>query len=77
MFSLSACSGDTSPGELTVVKDKFTVGFDQDFPPMGFVGEDGKFTGFDLDLAAEVADRLGLDLVLQPIAWDSKDMELS
>lgn len=52
------------------------VGFDQDFPPMGFVGDDGEFTGFDLELAQEVADRLGLEYKAQPIAWDSKDMEL-
>lgn len=52
------------------------VGFDQDFPPMGFVGDDGEFTGFDLELAQEVADRLGLEYQAQPIAWDSKDMEL-
>ncbi|MGI6317263.1 MAG: amino acid ABC transporter substrate-binding protein [Dethiobacteria bacterium] len=68
-------SGDV--GSLTVAEGKFTVGFDQNFPPMGFIGDDGEFTGFDLELAAEVADRLGLELVLQPIAWDAKDMELS
>ena len=56
--------------------DKFTVGFDQDFPPMGFVGEDGEFTGFDLELAAEAAKRMGKTVVYQPIAWDSKDAEL-
>lgn len=56
----------------------FTVGFDQDFPPMGFVDEEtGEFTGFDLDLAAEVASRLGLEIKYQPIAWDAKDAELS
>ena len=55
----------------------FTVGFDQDFPPMGFVGDDGEFTGFDLDLAAEVAKRLGKEIKYQPIAWDAKDMELT
>ena len=44
---------------------------------MGFVGEDGEFTGFDLDLADEVASRLGLELALQPIAWDAKDFELT
>lgn len=54
----------------------FTVGFDQDFPPMGFVGDDGEYTGFDLELAQEVAKRLGLEYKAQPIAWDSKDMEL-
>ena len=52
------------------------VGFDQDFPPMGFVGDDGEYTGFDLELAQDVAKRLGLEYKAQPIAWDSKDMEL-
>ena len=56
--------------------DTFTVGFDQDFPPMGFVGDDGEFTGFDLEMAAEVAKRLNLAIAYQPIAWDAKDMEL-
>ena len=52
------------------------VGFDHDFPPMGFVGDNGEYTGFDLDLAKEVASRLGLEYKAQPVAWDSKDMEL-
>ena len=52
------------------------VGFDQDFPPLGFVGDDGEYTGCDLELAQEVAKRLGLEYKAQPIAWDSKDMEL-
>ena len=30
---------------------KFVVGFDQEFPPMGFVADDGSYVGFDLDLA--------------------------
>lgn len=54
----------------------FIVGFDQDFPPMGFLGDDGEYTGFDLELAQEVAKRLGLTYQPQPIAWDAKDMEL-
>ena len=58
-------------------KSTFTVGFDQDFPPMGFVGDDGEFTGFDLELAAEVAKRIGKEIKYQPIAWDAKDMELT
>ncbi|WP_251389499.1 amino acid ABC transporter substrate-binding protein [Mediterraneibacter agrestimuris] len=57
--------------------DTFTVGFDQDFPPMGFVGDDGEYTGFDLELATEVCDRLGLKFVPKPIAWDAKDAELN
>ena len=56
--------------------DTFRVGFDHDFPPMGFVGDHGEYTGFDLELAQEVCERLELEFVPKPIAWDSKDAEL-
>lgn len=69
---------EESTAEVAKTTDGGTliVGFDQDFPPMGFVGDDGEYTGFDLELAQEVAKRLGLEYKAQPIAWDSKDMEL-
>jgi polar amino acid transport system substrate-binding protein len=55
----------------------FIVGFDQDYPPYGFIGDDGEYTGFDLDLAAEVCKRNGWNFVAQPINWDAKDGELN
>ena len=60
----------------TAAGDTFTVGFDQDFPPFGYVGDDGEFTGFDIEMATECANRMGKEVVLQPIDWDAKDMEL-
>ena len=57
--------------------DTFTVGFDQNFPPMGFVGDDGEYTGFDLELAKEVCERQGWEFVAQPIAWETKDATLN
>lgn len=72
----TAAKEEASEVEEGTGSGTFTVGFDQDFPPMGFVGDDGEFTGFDLELAEEVAGRLGLEFVPQPIAWDAKDMEL-
>jgi len=81
LMTMSACSSSSTTDDLysqePTDKGTFTVGFDQDFPPMGFVGDDGEFTGFDLELAAEAAKRMDLELVLQPISWDAKDMELS
>ncbi len=53
-----------------------SVGFDQDFPPFGYVGDDGEFTGFDIEMATECAKRMGKEIKLQPIDWDAKDMEL-
>lgn len=60
----------------TVDDGKFVVGFDAEFPPYGYKDDSGEYVGFDLDLAAEVCDRLGWELVKQPIEWDAKDMEL-
>ena len=54
-----------------------TVGFDQSYPPYGFVGDDGEFTGFDLDLAKEVCERNGWELKLDPIDWDAEDALLN
>lgn len=56
--------------------ETFTVGFDQEFAPFGYVGNDGEFTGFDIEMATECAKRMGKEIVLQPVDWDAKDMEL-
>lgn len=75
----SAAASETavaSEAAASADNGKFVVGFDQDFPPMGFKGDDGEFTGFDLELASEAAKRMGKEVVFQPIAWDSKDAEL-
>ena len=55
----------------------FTVGFDAEYPPFGYMDEDGEYVGFDLDIAQKVCDNLGWELVKKPINWDSKDMELN
>ena len=54
-----------------------TVGFDAEYPPFGYKDDNGDYVGFDLDLAQEVCDNLGWELVKKPINWDSKDMELN
>lgn len=76
--SFNNASNDKKDAAATS-SDKTTliVGFDQSYPPYGFVGNDGNFTGFDLDLAAEVASRNGWDIQLEPIDWDAKDTLLN
>ena len=68
----TACSNKKSDDGRTT----FTVGFDAEFPPYGYKDDSGEYVGFDLDLAQEVCERNGWNLVKQPIDWDSKDMEL-
>lgn len=79
MSMLTACgSGNAAqtaaePSERT----SFTVGFDAEFPPYGYMDENGEYVGFDLDLAKEVCSRNGWEFVAQPVDWDAKDMELN
>ncbi len=67
----------TEEGAEAGEKTTFTVGFDAEYPPYGYMAEDGSYVGFDLDLAQEVCDRNGWELVKQPVDWNSKDMELN
>lgn len=75
--ALTGCSGNTASNNAAntaaPAKTTLIVGFDQEYPPYGFVGNDGQFTGFDLDLATEVAKRNGWDVKLEAIDWDAKD----
>lgn len=53
----NSASGDES------ARTKFVVGFDAEYPPYGYMDENGEYVGFDLDLAAEVCKRNGWELV--------------
>ena len=53
------------------------VGFDAEYPPYGYMDDNGDYTGFDLELAEAVCQIEGWELVKTPIDWDSKDMELN
>ena len=65
----SASSDDKSASATK----KLIVGFDSAYPPYGYVGDDGSYTGFDLELAQEVGKRVGWEVQLEPIDWDAKD----
>lgn len=84
LLSVSAlfANGQQDTGEdlsLQSVQEKgtFILGLDDSFPPMGYRDENGEIVGFDIDLAKEVASRLGVTLVAQPIDWSAKEQELA
>lgn len=75
----SAPAATNTDASLDKVKEKgeFVMGLDDSFPPMGFRDDKNEITGFDVDVAKEVAARLGVKLKLQPINWDAKEQELN
>ena len=80
---LTGCGGKTndpkSDNSLQKVLEakRFVLGLDVGFPPMGFVDEKGTITGFDIDVAQEVCNRIGVTLVKQGIDWDTKEDKLN
>ena len=75
--SSNASSSSASSDAQSALPDTLVVGFDNSYPPYGFIGEDGEYTGFDLDLAQEVADRNDMQLEKMAIDWDAKDALLN
>ncbi len=67
---LVGCSGGNDD-------NTFIVGFDAEYPPYGYMDENGDYTGFDLELAEAVCELKGWTLKKQPIDWASKDSELN
>ena len=77
LLGMSAFADETeAAGSGLATEGKLVVGFDAEYPPYGYMDDDGNYTGFDLELAAAVCELEGWELVATPIDWDSKDMEL-
>ncbi|MBO4760056.1 MAG: amino acid ABC transporter substrate-binding protein [Spirochaetaceae bacterium] len=69
VFSFISCSKKDSK--------QFVIGLDDSFPPLGFRNENNEIVGYDVDLAREVAKRIGKEFVAQPINWSAKEQELA
>ena len=63
--------------EAATKRESLIVGFDAEYPPYGYMDENGEYTGFDLELAEALCELKGWELTKTPINWDSKDMELN
>lgn len=48
-----------------------TVGTNTEFPPFEYVGEDGKADGFDIALIKEIGKRLGVEVKIHNMEFDS------
>lgn len=79
VLSFSSCDKKDGDNSLQKVLDsgKFKLGLDDSFPPMGYRDENNEIVGFDIDLAKEVCKRMGVELELCPIKWESNIMELN
>src|SRR5690554_2808770 len=72
---LAACNtNNLTDYEYIEQKGSFTLGY-TDFPPMGYL-DNGTPSGFDIEIATLVFERLGIELKFKYIDWDAKVVEL-
>ena len=69
MFALFA------PGAYAADK-KFVMGIDPEYPPFSYLGNDGNYTGFDVEVCKAVCDYLGWELEIFGVNWDEKLVQL-
>ena len=72
VFALCACGGgDSKNDEKTLV-----VGIDPEYPPYSYIGSDGEYTGFDIEVAQAACDLLGWKMEIFALNWDQKLTQL-
>ena len=76
-LSVAGCGTPAAAAPSQAQGGKLIIGLDDQFPPMGFRDDQNNIVGFDIDLATEVAKRLGLEAVPTPIDWSAKELELN
>lgn len=65
-------STETASGSDTdTAKKTLTMGTNAAFPPYEFVDDNGEIVGIDAEIAKAVADKLGMDLVIKDMDFDS------
>lgn len=60
----AACQGGNPDDLLATIKSRGTVkvSTDPNYAPQSFLNDQGEFEGFDIDVAKEIAERLGVDV---------------
>lgn len=55
---------------------KFIMGIDAEYPPFSYLGDDGQYTGFDVEICKAVCEKLGWEFEIFGVNWDEKLVQL-
>ena len=70
----AGCSGKSSEGLKTVEEGKLIMSTNAAFPPYEMTTDDGGFEGIDVEIAAAIAEKLGLELVIDDMDFDAAQL---
>ena len=69
LFALCACGNSKKT-------NTFTMGIDPEYPPFSYIGDDGEYTGFDVEVCKAACEILGWDFEVFGVNWDEKLIQL-
>ena len=72
IFALGSTAAFADENERTT----FIMGIDPEYPPFSYLGDDGNYTGFDVEVCQAVCDYLGWELEIFGVNWDEKLVQL-
>ena len=55
---------------------KFIMGIDPEYPPFSYLGDDGEYTGFDVEVCKAACEKLGIEFEVFGVNWDEKLVQL-
>ena len=67
---------DADASESTEEGRTFIMGIDAEYPPFSYLGDDGEYTGFDVEVCKAVCEKLGWDFEVFGVNWDEKLVQL-
>ncbi len=82
ILTLAACGQSAAPAAAPAEepaeaeRTSFIMGIDPEYPPFSYLGDDGNYTGFDVEICQAVCDYLGWELEIFGVNWDEKLVQL-
>ena len=71
VLSFAACGAKNEAGS-----NKFIMGIDPEYPPFSYLGDDGNYTGFDVEICKAACEKLGYEFEVFEVNWDEKLVQL-
>ncbi|MBQ0017723.1 MAG: transporter substrate-binding domain-containing protein [Clostridiales bacterium] len=72
MGLFTGCGKTETSDEATT----FTMGIDAEYPPFSYIGDDGEYTGFDVEICKAACEKLGWNFEVFGVNWDEKLVQL-
>ena len=63
-------------GAYAFADQTFIMGIDPEYPPFSYLGDDGEYAGFDVEVCKAACEKLGWDFEVFGVNWDDKLIQL-